>query len=332
MKTKKSIKKYLLIAIPCVLVIWHVILMFLEKDHLGAIQTWATVFGFIVAIITAISTYKEKFKRLAFIIYIVIVIILLIVDIKWTIGVIHDKNINITNTQTSNDENGSSKNDDTIVETAEVRRNVINFNFANDHFIISLDEYTLVQGNDEEKIHSLLDEKMEEWMAEWNSKALGEAGDGYNAKRGKIDELYNICCKPEAESKYLQEKAIKDYEELINEIDCAYDIWHNPELKKEKALMYLDMGDLYQSLGENSKARDCFEKAMDVSWEGIEASIQYGMGTNVEKLLEVLGDCFEKIETLPDANLSAWEHSRANLLKQVFNEMSKSIRKDFIDN
>ena len=204
MKLKFIITKFIFIALPIMLLIWFLILMVYEEDYLGAIQTCFSLVDFAITIISAICSAKRQFKRPAMLIYCFSVFVFIIANIIWTIGLIQEKSDVISIIGTSSKENGNAMNGDVIAETVEISRNVINFNFSTDHYIKSLDEYTVEKGSEKEKIHALFMKQITDWMTEWDSKVLGEAGSEYDAKRGKIDELYNICCKPEAKSEYLK--------------------------------------------------------------------------------------------------------------------------------
>lgn len=314
---KKSMPLIICVFVLLLLSVGFIILLFVIQDFGNAITWFLAVLPSIIAIIAL----KLKIERMY--VCLSICAVLLILDALMA-GWIVQKNReeeSTVNVVTSVKENGSIGENDSDMENLEktVQKD---FELQEDHFVKYLDEYMKESGSSEDLIRKLIVAKLEKWAEEWDVLTLGDAGEGYSDQRTLIDEIYTIRILPEMESITLKEKAIEDIEWVIRELDVAYGIWPSPDLQREKALRYLESGDLCQKLGRYDEARKQYEAGIDVLWDGLEHSFQYGMLSTANNILDSLAESYENIGGLPETAIDDWDRGRAKLLAELFTELS----------
>lgn len=302
---KLSRWKLLFVVLEVLLVIVSIILAFLEKDYRISIEV-------IIAVMSIAIAYKLDKNW----VHIVVIIGLIVVDLIWGRGIRINNGIN-------NADEKLTDNPDEIIEQ-EMTVEPVELDMKEDPLLKSLDKYTSVTGTDQEKMQSVITENIRTWKEDWDSLTLGTVSGAYSDARGRVDEIYTIRCIPEAESVYLQDDAVKDYDLCIEGIEVLYKLYTNPELKKEEAAMRLEKGNLCQRLGRESEAATAYHEAITTAWEGLEESIKYGMSTNAKDILGVLRKSYSGMKVLGTVE-DEWDRKRAHDLEEVFGELESSF-------
>lgn len=308
----------LFFCIQLLLFIWIGILLFLEKDYIGSIQILVAL-AELATIPSAVISYAKGYFKLN----IFIVILLLIINSTWTFGICKNRNkseVSVSGQETVESVASSGNNNDTIILEKELKR----LDLSSDHFFKSLEEYTNAEGTDKERITGVIEKSIDDWMKEWDTFSLGKASVDYREKRNEIDEIYTIRCEPESESEYLKEMAVEDYDLIIQELDVLYEMNPNPELLKEKATKCVEVGDLCQKIGRRSVAGDYYSQAIDIAWKGLEESIKYGMASNAKEISNILSTSYGNINVLTK-EYDSWDRNRANIIKEIFQDLSDSF-------
>lgn len=314
-----------LIVVQAVLMVWFIVLAFCEPDYKGALQI---VIGVVTLIVTAIGIFFTCRKK--FIWVIVILLTELVLAIIWTKGMWTDRVGGEELVQISEEvSTEETKRNGTDIDGGErEEKELKDFDLKSDFYLKNLDEYTNVDGTENEKITKVMEEKLRHWMKEYDTLRLGGSSDECARIRGKADEIYTICCLPQKDSKYLQDKAVESYDDYIKELEELYNKSENPEIKKEIASAYIDLGDLYQTLGNGDKARNCYSKVIEVGWDGVKMSIKYGMKTKVKEIFGILSKSYENISTL--SVVDEWDRERAKTISKIFNELAESFDPEFL--
>ncbi|MCM1038805.1 MAG: hypothetical protein NC434_05725 [Ruminococcus sp.] len=314
----KIAKQILLIALPVLEILWVIVLLFMEKDYIGSIQIGIAILSVTITIILGIAVNKTKKLRWKRIIYIVMVAGLFIIDIVWSLGIMRQrKEITVLST-------GALAENSDSEEVEVLEKNLKSLVLENDQFLKSLPEYTHVQGSDPDKITAVFVNEITEWMKKWDILSLGEFGDGYINGRNRIDEIYNIYCLAAMDSKFIKDLAVDSFKLCIGEIKKLNNEYPNPELLKEEADKYIELGDLCARLGKQSEAADYYIEAIDIAWEGLEESIKYGMSKNAKEVLEIMSVAYKRVETLPQ-EFDEWDCKRASDIGDVLHDLAVSF-------
>ena len=304
---KLSRWKWFFIVVEALLWIVFLILAFLEKDYKTSIEV--ILAGAAIGIEFIVYRSEKVWSHVIFIIG------LIVVDLIWVRGI-------CTNNEINNADERLADNPDKIIKQ-EMTVEPVELDMKEDPLLKSLDKYTSVTGTDQEKIQSVITENIRTWKDDWDSLTLGTVSGEYNVARGKVDEIYTIRCIPEAESVYLKDDAVVDYDLCIKGIEDLYKLSANPELKKEEAAMHLEKGNLCQRLGRESEAAAAYHEAITTAWEGLEESIKYGMSTNAKDILGVLKRSYAGMKVL--GTVDEWDRKRAKELEKVFGELENSF-------
>ena len=248
--------KWLFIVSEALLLVGFLILAFWEKDYRTSIEV------IVAAVAIAIEVLLSKSDKAW--LHIIIIIGLLVEEVIWAWGIW----LNSKEEQTNDVEEVLADNTDKVIRG--MKAELVELDMNKDPLLKSLDKYTNVTGADQERMQSVITEKIRTWKEGWNSLTLGTVSGEYADARGRVDEIYTIRCIPEAESVYLQDDAINDYDLCIEGIETLYGLYSNPELKKEEAAMHLEKGDLCQKLGRESEADAAYHESIVIAWEGLE--------------------------------------------------------------
>jgi len=313
--------KIFLITLPILEILWLIILFFMEmeKDHIGGLQILIGILGVVVTIITFLFAKKQK-TVCKIIIYFVIILILLLIDIGWSWGIARQGTEMINTFAVGKTENGENNSGG----VKELEKNLKILVLQDDYFLKSLTEYTNEQGDDSVKITAIFESEIADWMKNWNIYTLGKFGSEYEKKRERIDEIYTICCLGEMKSEHIKDRAVDDFILCIEEIHSLHNDYINPELLKEEAGKYIELGDLCVDLGRQREAADFYRAAMRTAWEGVEESIKYGMLTNAKETLEIMSTAYKRVDTLPE-EFDDWDCKRASIIGDVLQDLSDSF-------
>lgn len=319
LKLENLIKIFLI-----VLLLWFIILLFVEDDYIGSLQIGFAILGIAVAIGQFVNVNALEFLRKRKV-SVGIIVVLLITNICWSVGMARQKT-ETTNTVTFEEtENGGNISD----EIKGLEKNLKSLVLQDDYLLKSLEEYTNEQGSDDYKIKAIFTNEIVEWMKKWDTLTLEEFGTEYMERRKRIDEIYNIRCVGEIYSEYIRDLAVDDLKLCVEEIDKLHYDYINPELLKEEAVKYIELGDLCETLERYSEASNFYYAAVDAAWKGVEESIKYGMSKSAKESLEIMSMAYGKMDTLPTIVFDDWDHDRASIIKCVLHDLSDSFDTEF---
>ncbi|MCM1122154.1 MAG: hypothetical protein NC416_06200 [Eubacterium sp.] len=308
---KSSYWKWLFIVPEALLLMGFVVLAFLEKDYRASVEIIISMVAIVLEIVAC------KWDKCWF--HVVIIIVLCMVDVIWVRGIW----LNTAIKQKIVADNKLAENPDSFV-SQDKKEETMELDLKEDPLLKSLNKYTNDTATNQEKMKDVITKNIRTWMTGWDSLTLGEASAEYTERRGKVDEIYIIRCLPEADSIYLQDEAISDYDKCITELEALYKIYTNPQIIKEEAEMYLEKGDLCQRLGRESEASTAYHEAIGIAERGVEESIKYGMSTNAKEILDILCRSYAGMKVLGAAE-DEWDRKRAQELENVFGELKNSF-------